>query len=29
MSKSAFVSHAKKDAAIAGEIVDLIEQGIS
>lgn len=28
MSKSVFVSHATKDAAIAGEIVDLIEQGI-
>jgi hypothetical protein len=28
MSKSVFVSHATKDAAIAAEIVDLIEQGI-
>lgn len=28
MSKSVFVSHATKDAAIAAEIVDLIEEGI-
>lgn len=28
MSKSVFVSHSTKDAAIAAEIVDLIEQGI-